>query len=47
MRLNEATTRRLSETNSGRLFADHSPSIRDDWDKVEAQYTYDFIVLPR
>jgi hypothetical protein len=35
------------KVNNGRLFADRSPSIRDDWDKIGAQYTYDFIVLPK
>jgi hypothetical protein len=35
------------KANNGRLFGDQSPSIRDDWDKVGAEYTYDFVVLPR
>ena len=34
------------KANNGRLFADQSPPIRDDWDKVGAEYTYDFVVLP-
>jgi hypothetical protein len=35
------------KANNGKLLADQSPSIRDDWDEVEAEYTYDFVVLPR
>ena len=35
------------KANNGRLFADQSPSIRDDWDRVGAEYTCDFVVLPR
>ena len=35
------------KANNGRLLADQSPSIHDDWDKVGAEYTYDFVVLPR
>ncbi len=35
------------KANNGRRFADQSPSIRDNWDKVGAEYTYDFVVLPR
>jgi hypothetical protein len=32
---------------SGRLCADQSPSIRDDWDKVGGEYAYDFVVPTR
>jgi hypothetical protein len=35
------------KAKNGRLFDDQLPSIGDDWDKVGAEYTYDFVVLPR
>jgi hypothetical protein len=33
--------------NNVNLLSDQSPTIRDDWDKAGAEYSYDCVVVPR